>query len=61
MYAASVGALFGVSALYHCGTWSEAARQRLQRLDHVMIFFLIAGTATPEFLLATRGPPGGPA
>ncbi|MGD0926039.1 MAG: hemolysin III family protein [Streptosporangiaceae bacterium] len=55
VYAVSVGALFGVSALYHCGTWSEASRQRLQRLDHVMIFFLIAGTATPVFIVAAPG------
>ncbi len=55
VYAISVGGLFGVSALYHCGTWSEAARQRLQRLDHVMIFFLIAGTATPVFIVAAPG------
>jgi hemolysin III len=53
VYAVSVGGLFGVSALYHCGTWSEEWRQRLQRLDHVMIFFLIAGTATPVFIVAT--------
>ena len=58
VYAASVGALFGISALYHCGTWSEASRQRLQRLDHVMIFFLIAGTATPVFIVAAPGPLG---
>jgi hemolysin III len=55
VYAASVSALFGVSALYHCGTWSEAWRRRLQRLDHAMIFFLIAGTATPTFVMAARG------
>src|ERR1700729_1438634 len=55
IYAASVSALFGVSALYHCGTWTDAWRRRLQRLDHAMIFFLIAGTATPAFLLAMRG------
>jgi len=55
IYAASVTALFGISALYHRGNWSAAWRRRLQRLDHVMIFFLIAGTATPAFLLATRG------
>jgi hemolysin III len=58
VYAASVGALFGISALYHCGTWSEASRKRLQRLDHVMIFFLIAGTATPVFIAAAPGPLG---
>ena len=55
IYAASVSAMFGASALYHCGSWSAAWRQRLQRLDHAMIFFLIAGTATPAFLLAVRG------
>ena len=55
VYAASVSALFGASALYHRGNWSDAWRRRLQRLDHAMIFFLIAGTATPAFLLAAPG------
>jgi hemolysin III len=55
IYAASVSALFGVSALYHRGNWTAAWRERLQRLDHAMIFFLIAGTATPAFLFANRG------
>jgi hemolysin III len=54
VYAASVSALFGVSALYHCGQWSDTERRRLQRLDHAMIFFLIAGTATPTFIMAAR-------
>jgi hemolysin III len=58
VYAASVSALFGISALYHRGTWTEARRRRLQRLDHAMIFFLIAGTATPAFLLDTPGAVG---
>jgi hemolysin III len=55
IYAASVSALFGVSALYHRGNWTAAWSRRLQRADHAMIFFLIAGTATPAFLLATPG------
>jgi hemolysin III len=58
IYAASVSALFGISALYHRGTWTEAWRRRLQRLDHAMIFFFIAGTATPAYLLAMRGAVG---
>ncbi len=58
VYAASVSALFGISALYHRGNWTDAWRGRLQRLDHAMIFFLIAGTATPAFLLAVRGAVG---
>jgi hemolysin III len=55
IYAASVTALFGTSALYHRGNWTHVWNRRLQRLDHVMIFFLIAGTATPAFVLAAHG------
>jgi hemolysin III len=55
IYAASVSALFGTSALYHRGNWDSRWSQRLQRADHVMIYVLIAGTATPAFLLATPG------
>ncbi len=55
IYAASVAGMFGASALYHRGNWSAAWRPRLQRLDHAMIFFLIAGTATPVWLLAAPG------
>jgi hemolysin III len=55
IYAASVSALFGVSALYHRLTWSPAARRRMRRLDHAMIFLLIAGTYTPVGLLVLQG------
>src|SRR6266508_1230060 len=46
VYAASISALFGVSALYHRVTWTVPARRRMRRLDHAMIFLLIAGTYT---------------
>jgi hemolysin III len=55
IFAGSVSAMFGTSALYHRGNWTAAWSRRLQRLDHAMIFVLIAGTATPAFLLATSG------
>ena len=55
VYGFSVIGLFGVSALYHRGRWTPAWNRRLQRLDHLMIFLLIAGTATPVFLIAARG------
>jgi hemolysin III len=55
IYAASVSALFGVSALYHRITWTTAARRRMRRLDHAMIFLLIAGTYTPVGLLVLKG------
>jgi len=47
VYGLAVAGLFGVSALYHRGRWEPAMRMRLQRLDHSMIFVLIAGTYTP--------------
>jgi hemolysin III len=56
VYALSVAALFGTSALYHRITWaSTAARRWMKRLDHSMIFFLIAGTYTPFALLVLDG------
>jgi hemolysin III len=55
VYAASVSALFGVSALYHRVTWTPPARRRMRRLDHSMIFLLIAGTYTPVGLLVLEG------
>jgi hemolysin III len=55
VFAASVSAMFGTSALYHRGNWAAAWHRCLQRLDHVMIFLLIAGTATPVFLIAAHG------
>jgi hemolysin III len=58
VYAATVSGLFGVSALYHRGSWRPAARRVLQRADHVMIVLLIAGSATPAFLLAVPGRAG---
>jgi hemolysin III len=58
IYVVAIAGLFGTSALYHCVTWSVPARRRLQRVDHLMILFMIAGTATPAFLLALPGSPG---
>jgi len=55
VYAVSVSALFGVSALYHRVTWTGPARRRMRRLDHSMIFLLIAGTYTPVGLLVLEG------
>ncbi|HEU5315678.1 MAG TPA: hemolysin III family protein [Chloroflexota bacterium] len=47
VYAAALAGLFGTSALYHRVTWSIRARRWMRRLDHSMIFVLIAGTFTP--------------
>jgi hemolysin III len=56
IYAVSLSALFGTSALYHRVNWSRpSVRQWMRRLDHSMIFFLIAGTYTPFALLVLNG------
>ena len=56
VYAVSVAGLFGASALYHRINWTSlTARRWMRRLDHSMIFLLIAGTYTPFALLTLEG------
>jgi hemolysin III len=56
IYAVSLSALLGTSALYHRVDWQRPELRRwMRRLDHGMIFFLIAGTYTPFALLALDG------
>ena len=43
--------LFGVSAVYHRGTWSPRVTGVLRRVDHSNIFLIIAGTCTPLAVL----------
>lgn len=57
VFAVSAALLFGVSALYHRGTWSPRVERVLKRLDHSNIFLIIAGTYTPfAVLLLEDGP-----
>ncbi len=57
IYAVSLSALLGTSALYHRVNWTRPnVRRWMRRLDHSMIFFLIAGTYTPFALLVLNGP-----
>ena len=55
VFAASVSAMLGVSALYHRVIWPPGPRRWIRRLDHAAIFLLIAGTYTPFGLLALEG------
>jgi hemolysin III len=56
IYAFSLAALLGTSALYHRVTWRRPEIRRwVRRLDHSMIFLLIAGTVTPFALLVLHG------
>ncbi len=55
VYAVALAGLLGTSALYHRVTWQPRARAWLRRLDHSMIFVLIAGTYTPFAVLVLDG------
>ena len=51
IFGASLIAMYSVSTLYHGLSLSERGIARARRLDHVMIYILIAGTYTPVCLL----------
>jgi hemolysin III len=55
-YTLAIVTMFAVSATYHRVQWgSAAARNWMRRLDHAMIFVLIAGTYTPFAMLDMPG------
>jgi len=54
IYGFGICALYGVSASYHRGAWSDSGRRRMKRLDHGTIFVMIAATYTPVCLLIIR-------
>jgi hemolysin III len=56
VFALSLIAMYGTSAAYHRLPWSAKARARMKRLDHSMIYVLIAGTYTPLSLLVLKPP-----
>jgi hemolysin III len=55
IFACAVSALLGTSALYHRVTWRPRVRRWMRRLDHSMIFVLIASTYTPVALVGLSG------
>jgi hemolysin III len=55
VFATTMAAMFGVSALYHRVVWQPPARRWMRRLDHAAIYLLIAGTYTPFALLVLSG------
>ena len=57
VYGATLILLFGASTLYHMVPASRAKRV-FQKIDHAMIYILIAGTYTPYTLIVLRGPWG---
>jgi hemolysin III len=55
IFAGSVAACFGASALYHRVTWTPRVRLWMRRIDHAGVYLLIAGTYTPVSLLVLEG------
>lgn len=47
VYLAASLVLFGMSSIYHQGSWTRSQDSVLRRFDHANIFLLIAGTYTP--------------
>ena len=55
VYGLSLILLLGTSAVYHTPMWTQRIRMVLRRLDHSMIFLLIAGTYTPLCIILGGG------
>jgi hemolysin III len=55
IFGVSLVALYTSSALYHLLPLSRRGIRRMQQLDHMMIFVLIAGTYTPFCVVALQG------
>jgi hemolysin III len=55
VFGLSLVALYTASTLYHALPLGPVGVARLQRLDHTMIYVLIAGSYTPLCLLALHG------
>lgn len=47
--------MYTISSLYHSVPWGEVWKSRFQRLDHSMIFLVVAGTFTPIAIAALDG------
>ena len=55
IYGASLILLYGASTLYHTLHLSERPLRALRTLDHIAIYFLIAGTYTPVAIITLHG------
>jgi hemolysin III len=58
VYGATLILLFAASTLYHTLTVADRPGRALRTLDHIAIYFLIAGTYTPVALITLKGPLG---
>lgn len=47
--------MYTVSSLYHSVPWRAVSKRRLQRIDHSMIYLVVAGTFTPIAIAGLEG------
>ena len=50
--------LYAASTIYHSVDSTEKVNRRLRKMDHMMIFVMIAGSYTPVCLIVLHGPVG---
>ncbi|MHC4067120.1 MAG: PAQR family membrane homeostasis protein TrhA [Planctomycetota bacterium] len=55
VFALSLVFLYTISGLYHSVPWQQVWKGRMQRLDHAMIYVLVAGTYTPVAMILLDG------
>ncbi|HSM02552.1 MAG TPA: hemolysin III family protein [Acidimicrobiia bacterium] len=55
VFGLSLVALFLTSSLYHSIPWRARWKRRMQKLDHTMIYVLVAGTFTPIAAIVLDG------
>ena len=60
IFAASMILLYGASTIYHTFYISEKVNKVLRKIDHMMIFILIAGSYTPICVIPLRDTVGIP-
>ena len=55
VFGMSLVAMFTTSSLYHSVPWRDIWKGRMQKLDHTMIYVLVAGTMTPIAVIVLDG------
>ncbi len=58
IFSASMILLYGASTAYHCAAVSDKVLKKFRKLDHMMIFVLIAGSYTPVCMIVLGGQMG---
>ncbi len=55
IFGLSLVVLYTVSSLYHCAPWSRQWKRNIRKVDHSLIYVVIAGTYTPLAAFALEG------